>query len=236
MDSVYNRVILKLSGEVFAGDNRFGVDSETVAEIGKYIKKMLALNVEIGVVIGGGNFWRGRTSQDMDRVTADYMGMLATVMNALAMSDSLRNLDVPNVVMSTINVSQITLPHNKNEALRHMSEGKVVVFGGGGASPFFSTDTTAALRAAEIEADAILLAKNIDGIYDSDPKLNPDAIKFTELSYSDILNKKLKALDMTASVICMENDIVTQVFDLNKPENILKALAGENVGTIIKEV
>jgi len=232
----YKRVILKLSGEVLAGKKGFGVDYETVEGIAKYIAKLSEAGVEVGVVIGGGNFWRGRSNNKMERTTADYMGMMATVMNSLAMSDALKYISVPNRVLSAITMTQLAEPYNRENAVSYLEDGQVVIFAAGTGSPFFSTDTTAALRAAEIDAELILLAKKIDGVYDSDPMLNPKAVKYDRLSYQSVLDKKLGVMDLTSITLCMDNQIPIAVFDLNVPENILKACSGENVGTMIEEV
>ncbi len=235
MDLKYKRVVLKLSGEVLAGGKGFGIDGEMVNRIATHIKTMTENGVEVAVVIGAGNFWRGRSSQNMTRTTADYMGMMGTVMNSLAMADALKYNDVPNVVMSAISMTQLAESYNRERAVSYLSEGKVVLFAAGTGSPFFSTDTTAALRAAEMDAELILLAKRIDGVYDADPMINPDAKKYDKLDYSEVLNKKLAVMDFTAITLCMENLIPIAVFDLNQPENILKACSGKNVGTIIEE-
>lgn len=236
MELKYKRVILKLSGEVLAGKKGFGIDDQVISDVARTIKEMVDYGLQVGIVIGAGNFWRGRSSSNMERATADYMGMMGTVMNSLAMSDALKFLDVENRVMSAIFMSQCAEDYNREKALRYLTEGKVVIFAAGTGSPFFSTDTTAALRAAEIDAELILLAKKVDGVYDSDPQINPNAIKYDLLSYETVLNKKLAVMDFTAITLCMDNLIPIQVFDLNEPVNIIKACNGENVGTIIKEV
>lgn len=236
MELKYKRVILKLSGEVLAGEKGTGIDDSVVVGIAKNIKSMVESGVEVGVVIGAGNFWRGRTSKHMTRTTADYMGMMGTVMNSLAMSDALKALRVPNVVVSAIAMSQLAETYNREQSVAHLESGKVVIFAAGTGSPFFSTDTTAALRAAEMDAELILLAKRVDGVYDSDPLLNPNASKYDRMTYSEVLNKKLGVMDFTAITLCMDNAIPIAVFDLSIPENILRACSGENVGTIIEEV
>lgn len=233
MELKYKRVILKLSGEVLAGKKGFGVDYDVVTEIAGTIKKMSDAGVEVGVVIGAGNFWRGRSNSKMERTTADYMGMMGTVMNSLAMADALKYLGVRNHVLSAISMTQLAECYNRENAVRYLSEGAVVIFSAGTGSPFFSTDTTAALRAAEIDAELILLAKRVDGVYDSDPALNKDAKKYDTLSYSDVLSQKLGVMDFTAITLCMDNQIPIAVFDLNVPENILRACSGENVGTMV---
>jgi len=229
----YKRVILKLSGEVLAGKKGFGVDDDVVAEVAGTIKKLADAGVEVGVVIGAGNFWRGRSNKRMERTTADYMGMMGTVMNSLAMADALKFLGVKNHILSSIAMTQLAECYNREKAVNYLSEGAVVIFSAGTGSPFFSTDTTAALRAAEMDAELILLAKRVDGVYDSDPAINPNAVKYETLSYSEILNKKLAVMDFTAITLCMDNSIPIAVFDLNVPENIMKACSGINVGTMV---
>ena len=233
MNLKYKRVILKLSGEVLAGKKGFGVDDDVVAEVAGTIKKLADAGVEVGVVIGAGNFWRGRSNKRMERTTADYMGMMGTVMNSLAMADALKFLGVKNHILSSISMTQLAECYNREKAVSYLSEGAVVIFSAGTGSPFFSTDTTAALRAAEIDAELILLAKRVDGVYDCDPAINPNAVKYETLSYSEILSKKLAVMDFTAITLCMDNNIPIAVFDLNVPENIMKACAGINVGTIV---
>ena len=229
----YKRVILKLSGEVLAGKKGFGVDDDVVAEVAGYIKKLSDAGVQVGVVIGAGNFWRGRSNKRMERTTADYMGMMGTVMNSLAMADALKFLGVKNNILSAISMTQLAECYNREKAVQYLDEGSVVIFSAGTGSPFFSTDTTAALRAAEIDAELILLAKRIDGVYDSDPNINSNAKKYESLSYSEVLTQKLGVMDFTAITLCMDNQIPIAVFDLNVPENILKACEGINVGTMI---
>lgn len=233
MEFKYKRVILKLSGEVLAGQKGFGIDDQVISNVATYIKKMADAGIEVGVVIGAGNFWRGRSSKNMERTTADYMGMMGTVMNSLAMADALKYLKVKSRVISAISMTQLAENYNRENAVSYLSSGEVVIFAAGTGSPFFSTDTTAALRAAEMDAELILLAKRIDGVYDSDPMINPNAVKYSSLSYSEILNKKLAVMDFSAITLCMDNQIPIQVFDLNQPENIMKACAGENVGTLV---
>ncbi|GAU79843.1 UMP kinase [Fusibacter sp. 3D3] len=235
MELKYKRVLLKLSGEVLAGTRGSGVDYDTVQEIAGYVKKIHQLGAEVGIVIGAGNFWRGRSNPNMERTTADYMGMLATVMNSLAMSDALKYLGVENKVLSAIPMPQVGEAYNRENAVNYLSEGKVVLFAAGTGSPFFSTDTAAALRAAEIDAELILLAKNIDGVYDCDPAKFEHAKKYEKISFTEVLSKKLGVMDLTSITICMDNHIPISVFDLNVPENIIKACSGLNVGTIIEE-
>jgi uridylate kinase len=231
----YKRVILKISGEALAGDKGFGVDTDTIISISQNIKEIRDLGVEVAIVVGGGNIWRGRSGKGMDRTTADHMGMLATVINALALQDALEYYDISVRVQTAIEMRQIAEPYIRRKAIRHLEKGRIVIFASGTGNPFFSTDTTAALRAAEIEADVILLAKKVDGVYDSDPITNPNATKFDTLSYIDVLNRGLKVMDSTATSLCMDNGIPIIVFGLNDPENIKKAVLGENIGTYVKE-
>lgn len=234
MSPKYKRVILKLSGEALAGENGFGIDGNTVSAIAKQVKELHELGIEVAIVVGGGNFWRGRTGEGMDRTTADYMGMLATVINALALQDALEGMDVLTRVQTAIEMRQIAEPYIRRKAVRHLEKARVVIFASGTGNPYFSTDTTAALRAAEIEAEVILLAKKVDGVYDSDPNINKDAKKFDELSYIDVLNKGLGVMDSTATSLCMDNKIPILVFGLNEPENIKKVILGEKIGTCVK--
>ncbi|MBM7560617.1 UMP kinase [Fusibacter tunisiensis] len=236
MDLKFKRVILKLSGEVLAGKKGFGIDDEVVLTVAKTIREMVQEGLQVGVVIGAGNFWRGRSSKRMERTTADYMGMMGTVMNSLAMADALKFLGVKNHMMSSISMTQLAENYNREKAVSYIENGSVVIFAAGTGSPFFSTDTTAALRAAEIDAELILLAKRVDGVYDSDPMLNPDAKKYDRLTYSQVLNQRLGVMDFTAITLCMDNSIPIAVFDLNQPENIIKTCMGLNVGTLIEEV
>ena len=232
----YKRVLLKLSGEALAGDDHFGINANTVADIARQIKEAKDLGVEIAIVVGGGNFWRGRSGEGMDKSTADYMGMLATCINALGLQDVLEEMDVPVRVQTAIEMKQIAEPYIRRKAIRHLEKRRVVIFACGTGNPFFTTDTTAALRAAEIDAEIILLAKSIDAVYDSDPLVNPDALRYSELSYIEVLNQGLKVMDSTATSLCMDNHIPILVFGLNEPENILRAIMGEKIGTIIQEV
>ncbi len=234
MKAAYKRVILKLSGEALAGEKGTGIDDATLNCVAEQVKNLSDLGVEVGVVVGGGNFWRGRTSGSMDRTTADYMGMIATVINALAMQDAIENMGVSTRVMSAIEMRQISEPYIRRRAVRHLEKGRVVIFAAGTGNPYFSTDTTAALRAAEIEAEVILLAKKVDGVYDSDPMLNPDAKKFTELDYLEVISRRLQVMDSTAITMCMDNNIPIYVFGLDEPSNIVKVCCGENIGTIVK--
>lgn len=236
MEPKYKRVIIKLSGEALAGSAGHGINTPTVQSICSQIKEVFELGVEIAIVVGGGNFWRGRSGEGMDKSTADYMGMLATCINALGLQDVLEEMDVPVRVQTAIEMKQIAEPYIRRKAIRHLEKRRVVIFACGTGNPFFTTDTTAALRAAEIDAEIILLAKSIDAVYDSDPLVNPDAIRYSELSYIEVLNQGLKVMDSTATSLCMDNHIPILVFGLNEPENILRAIMGEKIGTIIQEV
>ncbi len=231
----YKRVLLKLSGESLAGADSHGIDFDTVLKICKPIQECADMGVEIGIVVGGGNFWRGRSSGKMDRTRADHMGMLATTINALGVADALEQLGVAVRVQTAIAMQEIAEPYIRNRAVRHLEKGRVVVFGCGTGNPFFSTDTAAALRAAEIDADIILKATMVDGVYDSDPKKNKDAVKFDTLSFMDVLNKNLQVMDSTAATMCKDNNIPILVFSIGEPENIKKAICGESIGTIVKE-
>ena len=230
---MYKRVLLKLSGEALAGERGFGINNDVVNDIAIAIKKIQEIGVEVAVVVGGGNFWRGRTSEGMDRTTADYIGMLATVMNAMALQDALENIDVATRVQTAIDMRQIAEPYIRRRAVRHLEKERDVIFGAGTGNPYFTTDTTAALRAAEMEAEVILLAKNVDAVYDKDPKVHADAKKFTELSYMEVIQKELKVMDSTATSLCMDNKIPIKVFELTT-ENIIRAVKGENIGTTVK--
>lgn len=234
MKPVYKRILLKLSGEALAGDKGTGLDFDKVLEICSSIKKCADLGTQIGIVVGGGNFWRGRSSGKMDRTRADHMGMLATVINALALADALEQLGVPVRVQTAIEMNKIAEPYIRNRAIRHLEKGRVVIFGCGTGNPFFSTDTGATLRAVEIDADIIFKATNVDGVYDSDPKTNPDAKKYTTLSQMDVLDKNLKVMDSTAASLSMDNNMPILVFSLDEPDNIVKALCGEDIGTLVK--
>jgi len=229
----YKRVLLKLSGEALAGDKHFGLCEDTIGQITDKIKEALSLGVEIAIVVGGGNFWRGRSSKQMDRTRADHMGMLATVINSLALQDALEQRGVPTRVQTAIEMRQIAEPYIRGKAARHLEKGRIVIFGCGTGNPFFSTDTTAALRAAEIDADIILLAKKVDAVYDSDPNINPNASKFDKLSYKEVLNRGLGVMDSTATSLCMDNDIPIRVFGLDDPQNIIRVLNGEEIGTFV---
>ncbi len=230
----YKRVIIKLSGEALAGEKGFGLDESVIDYVVKQIKEVAVSGVEIGIIIGGGNFWRGRQGSNMDRTTADHMGMLATVINSLAMQDALEKHGVACRVQTALTITRVAEPYILRKAMRHLEKGRVVIFACGTGNPYFSTDTGAALRAAEIGAEALLLAKNVDGIYDSDPKMNPEAKKFDEISYIDVIKKGLNAMDTTAISLCMENKIPVIAFALAEKDSIIKAVNGENIGTIIK--
>lgn len=235
MQPKYKRILLKLSGESLAGNRTHGIDFDTVLQICKPVKECADMGVQIGIVVGGGNFWRGRSSGRMDRTRADHMGMLATTINALGVADALEQLGVPVRVQTAIEMRQIAEPYIRNRAVRHMEKGRVVVFGCGTGNPFFSTDTAAALRAAEIDADIVLKATMVDGIYDCDPKTNPNAVKFRSLSFLDVLNKGLQVMDSTAASLCMDNHIPILVFNIDHPQNIVSAVCGEPIGTIVKD-
>ena len=234
MEPKYKRILLKLSGEAMAGSNGQGLDFDTVLRICGAVKKCADMGVQIGIVVGGGNFWRGRSSGKMDRTRADHMGMLATTINALALADALEQLDCDVRVQTAIAMNQVAEPYIRNRAMRHLEKGRVVIFGCGTGNPFFSTDTASALRAAEIEADIIFKASMVDGVYDSDPKKHPDAVKFDRLSFLDVLNKDLKVMDSTAATLCKDNEIPILVFNLEDPENIVRAVRGETIGTIVE--
>ncbi len=229
----YKRIMLKISGEALAGEKGFGIDFEITNEIALQIKELVKLGVEIGIVVGGGNIWRGRSGEGMDRTTADYMGMMATCINALALQDSLENVGVNTRVQTAIEMKEVAEPFIRRRAMRHLEKGRVVIFAAGTGNPYFSTDTTAALRAAEIEAEVILLAKKVDGVYDKDPHKYNDAKKFAKLSYLNVLEKGLQVMDSTATSLCMDNNIPILVFGLDKPENIKRAILGEEIGTLV---
>lgn len=229
----YKRVLLKLSGEALAGEGKKGIDPNTVNKICEQIKALTELGTEVAIVVGGGNFWRGAEVK-MDRTTSDYMGMLATTMNGLALQSALEEKGVYTRLQTAIEMRQIAEPYIKRRATRHLEKGRVVIFGCGTGNPYFTTDTAAALRAAEIGAEVILVGKTIDGVYSADPKTDKNAIKYDEISYSDILNKDLRVMDGAAIALCKDNGIKLIVFELAKPENIIKAVKGEKIGTLIK--
>ncbi len=233
MATKYKRVLIKLSGEALAGEDKFGVNPEMIAKTATQIKEIHDQGVQIAIVVGGGNFFRGRTGKNIDRATADYMGMLATVMNALALQDSLLSIGCDAKVMTAIEIRDMAEGYSRRKALGYLDDNKVVIFGGGTGSPFFSTDTTAALRAAEMNAEVILLAKNIDAVYSEDPNVNPDAERYEELTYMDIVEKELRVMDLTAATLCKDNDIQLYVFAMAEEGNLMKVINGENVGTLI---
>lgn len=231
----YKRVIIKLSGEALAGEQGYGLEHKILDSISQQVKELVNMGMEIAIVVGGGNIWRGvaGSQRGMDRATADYMGMLATVINSLALQDSLESNGVATRVLSAIEMRQVAEPYIRRRAIRHLEKGRVVIFAAGTGNPYFSTDTTAALRAAEIEAQVILMAKKVDGVYDSDPKVNTNARKFSKLSYIDVLNKGLGVMDSTAASLCMDNKIPLIVFSILEEGNIKKVILGENIGTFV---
>ena len=234
MKPIYDRVLLKISGEALAGQQRFGINEAMTRKVAQEVKQIHDLGVQVAIVVGGGNFWRGRTSKDMDRATADYMGMLATVMNSLALQDAFLALGVPTKVQTAIEMREIAEPYARRKALSHLEHGSIVIFGAGTGNPFFSTDTTAALRAAEMDVDTILLAKNVDAVYDKDPALYPDAKKFSRLTHMEVVEKDLKVMDLTAATLCKDNNIKIHVFAIADEGNVMKAVLGEDIGTIIE--
>ncbi|MCL6447753.1 MAG: UMP kinase [Armatimonadetes bacterium] len=231
----YRRVVLKLSGEALAGNQGFGIDPDVVKSIALQIEEVVQLGVQMAIVVGGGNIWRGLagSAKGMDRATADYMGMLATVINSLALQDALEKQGIISRVQTAIEMRAVAEPYIRRRAIRHLEKGRVVIFAGGTGNPYFSTDTTAALRAAEIEAEVILMAKRVGGVYDDDPLKNPNAKRFTSLTYIDLLNKGLAVMDSTATSLCMDNRIPVVVFNLNEVGNIKRAVLGENIGTFV---
>ena len=235
MKPKYKRVLLKLSGEALAGEKKFGIDEDIVLNICKSIKKCVDIGTEIGIVVGGGNFFRGRSSGHMERTRADHMGMLATVLNSLAVADGLEQLEVDVRVQTAISMQEIAEPYIRNRAVRHLEKGRVVIFGCGTGNPFFSTDTASALRAAEIDADIFFKATNADGVYDKDPNKYADAVKYDTITFSEVLNKNLAVMDSTAAALCKDTNMPILVFNLDNPDNIYKAMLGENIGTIVTE-
>ena len=233
----FKRVLLKISGEALAGDKHFGLDFGVMGKVADVVRECVEMGVQVGIVIGGGNFWRGVKNGEgyIERTRADHMGMLATAMNCMAMADVLEQKGVDVRVQTALEIKEVAEPYIRARAIRHLEKGRVVIFGCGIGSPFFSTDTAAVLRAAEINADVILLAKNIDGVYDSDPVKNPDAVKFDAISYDDVLAQHLQVMDTTATSLSMDNHIPVLVFALEDPYNIIRALRGEKIGTIVKE-
>lgn len=233
----YRRIVLKLSGEALSGEQGYGIEPKVIQSVAAQIKEVAELGVEVAIVVGGGNIWRGKVGSEMgmDRATADYMGMLATIMNSLALQDSLENIDIPSRVQTSIEMRQVAEPYIRRKAIRHLEKKRVVIFAAGTGNPYFSTDTTAALRAAEIEAEVILMAKNnVDGVYSDDPKVNQKAEKYTKISYMEMLNEDLGVMDATASSLCMDNDIQLIVFSITEEGNIKRVVQGEPIGTIIR--
>lgn len=234
MEPQYKRILLKISGESLAGDDKFGINEEMTYKVAEQVKEVHDLGVEVAIVVGGGNFWRGRSSKDMDRATADYMGMLATVMNAMALQSALLSKGVKTRVQTAIEMREIAEPYARMRAISELEHKDVVIFGAGTGNPFFSTDTAAALRAAEIDADVILLAKSIDAVYSDDPATNPDAVRYDKLTYMDLLEKDLKVMDLTAATLCRDNEIAIHVFGISEEGNVMRAVCGEKIGTIIR--
>lgn len=232
MSLKFKRIMLKVSGEALSGP-KGGIDQGILSEISDKIKQAWEMGIEIGIVVGGGNFWRGRSSSGMDRTTADHMGMLATVINSLALQDALEFRGVPTRVQTALEMPRVAETYIRRRAVRHLEKKRVVIFACGTGNPYFSTDTAAVLRAAEIDAEVILLAKNVDAVYDSDPKLNQNAQRFDRISYMEVLQRQLGVMDSTATTLCMENNIPLLVFSIKEPDNILKVLKGENVGTFV---
>lgn len=233
-ETKYKRILLKLSGEALGGTEGRGVNADTLGKICDQIKNVVELGVEVAIVVGGGNFWRGKYGHQMERTTSDYMGMLATTMNGLALQDSLEARGLTTRLQTAIEMRQIAEPYIRRKATNHLSKGRVVIFACGTGNPFFTTDTAAALRSAEIEADVILLAKTIDAVYSDDPKINPNAERYDEITYLDILNKDLKVMDSTATSLCKDNQIPLIVFGIDEPENMVRIVKGEKIGTIVK--
>ncbi|MBQ3321979.1 MAG: UMP kinase [Firmicutes bacterium] len=234
MKPKYKRVLIKVSGEAMAGEQKHGINEEMTAQTAKMLKEVADAGVQVAVVVGGGNFWRGRSSEKMNRASADYIGMMATIMNALALQEALEAEGVSTVVQTSIHMPQVAEGYNRRRALFHLEKGRIVIFGGGTGSPFFSTDTTASLRAAEVEAEVILMAKNIDAVYSDDPNKNPDAVRYTHLTHDDVLEKDLKVMDATAAAMCRDNNIAIHVFGLAEENGIMRAICGEEIGTIVE--
>lgn len=233
MSQKYKRILLKISGEALAGESKFGIDFETLKPLAKVIKNCSESGVQIAIVVGGGNFWRGKTSGNMNRVKADHMGMLATVINAIGLSDALEEQGVKSRVMTSIAIPQVGELYSPEKAIKHLEKGEVVIFGYGTGNAFFSTDTAASLRAVEIQAEIIFKATNVDGVYDSDPSKNPDAKKYSDITFKEVLAKNLNVMDSTAASMCRDNDISLLVFSMKDPNNISKAINGENLGTVV---
>lgn len=231
---MYKRVLLKISGEALAGENKHGIDPISIGNICDRIKILHDKGIEIGVVVGGGNFWRGRDDHDMERTTSDYIGMLSTVMNSLAVRDALEKRGIEAVVLTAIQMNVVAESYTKRNTEKYLKEGKVVIFSAGTGHPYFSTDTCAALRACEMNAEVILVAKTIDGVYSADPKIDKDAVKYDTITYSEVLKKNLQAMDSASTAICMENNIPLVVFSIFEPDNIVKAAEGKNIGTLVK--
>ncbi len=234
MNLAYKRILLKLSGEALAGERKTGIDAEVLGKICDKVKEVVEMGVEVSIVVGGGNFWRGRYGHEMERTTSDYMGMLATAMNGLALQDALEDRGINTRLQTAIEMRAVAEPYIKRKAAKHLEKGRVVIFGCGTGNPYFSTDTCAALRAAETESEVILLAKTIDGVYSADPKEDASAVKYDEITYLDILNKDLKVMDSTATSLCRDNKIPLVVFGIDDPENIVRIMKGERIGTLIK--
>ncbi|NLB10469.1 MAG: UMP kinase [Clostridiaceae bacterium] len=228
-----NTILLKISGESLSGDQEHGLDNDVLHSLSLVIKKVIALGIKVGIVVGGGNFWRGRSNSHMGRVTADHMGMLATTINALALADALDQVGVDTRVQNAIQMQQICEQYIRKRAVRHLEKDRVVIFAGGTGNPYFTTDSAAALRALEIGADAVLKATMVDGVYDRDPQIDRQAEKYKEISFDDVLSKNLKVMDATAVALCRDNDIPVIVFNISDPENIYRLAAGQNVGTLI---
>jgi uridylate kinase len=237
MGNTYNRVLLKLSGEALMGTLAYGIEPAVVQEIAQEVSEVVKNGVQVAIVVGGGNIFRGikGASAGMDRATADYVGMLATVMNAMTLQDALEQIGTPTRVQTAISMQEVAEPYIRRRAIRHLEKGRVVIFGGGSGNPFFTTDTTAALRAAEINADVVFKGTQVDGVYDSDPKMNPDARRFSSLTYGHVLSHDLRVMDGTAIALCKDNNIPIMVFDLSVPGNIRRAVMGESIGTIVGE-
>ena len=234
-DLKYKRVLLKLSGEALAGEKKQGIDGKTVGEICDQIKNLIKMGVQVAIVVGGGNFWRGKNGSEMERTTSDYMGMLATTMNGLALQDALETRGIYSRLQTAIEMREIAEPFIQRKAIKHLEKGRVVIFSCGTGHPYFTTDTAAALRAAEVNADVILVGKTIDGVYSDDPKINKEAIKYDKINYLDILEKNLKVMDSTATSLCRDNSIPLIVFAIAEPENMVKAVKGEKIGTIVAD-
>ena len=232
--TAYKRILLKLSGEALSGDKKVGIDADVIGIICDQVKVIVSMGVEVSIVVGGGNFWRGKYGHQMERTTSDYMGMLATTINGLALQDALEAREIHTRLQTAIEMREIAEPYIKRKAIKHLEKGRVVIFSSGTGSPYFSTDTAAALRAAETDSEVILLAKTIDGVYSADPKEDSTAIKYDEITYLDILNKDLKVMDSTATSLCRDNSIPLIVFGIDNPENIVRIIKGEKIGTMVK--